>query len=215
MSTFYDDLPTIDSIAQVTDSSLYRDVPDDWYVVLCDIQDSTKAIEAGRYRDVNAISGATIAAMLNIAPGTDLPFVFGGDGATILIPPPFLEKARGALVTTQTLAAEQFNLTLRIGIIPVKDILDVGYEFHVTKLRTSDNFNQAIISGGGLTYAEALLKDPDYYQKYTVPDTGNYDADYTGFECRWNAIPSPYGETISLLVNALPLSLVNRNAVYQ
>jgi hypothetical protein len=215
MATFYDDLPVIDSITQVTDNSIYRNVPENWYVVLCDIENSTTAIEAGRYRDVNAISGATIAAMLNIAPGTDLPFVFGGGGATILIPPEFLEKARAALVTTQKLAVEQFKLDLRIGIIPVKDIVDVGYEFNVAKLRTSENFQQAIISGGGLTYAEALLKDPDYYAKYTVPDEGKYEADYTGFECRWNAIPSPYDETISLLVNALPDSLADRNAVYQ
>ena len=44
------------------------------------------AIEAGRYRDVNALGVATIAAVTNAMPEVELPFLFEGDGATLLVP---------------------------------------------------------------------------------------------------------------------------------
>lgn len=201
--TFYQDLPAIKHIYEVTDLSLYHDVPADWWIALTDVKGSTQAIAQGRYKDVNATAAATITALLNSLPKIDIPFVFGGDGATMLIPPSILPQAKEALIASQRLARQVFKLDLRIGLVPVKDVLASGQKIRVTKLFMSDNFQQAIFSGGGLTQAERLLKDPDTSNRYIITDKGEAaEGNFEGFECRWSEMPGPHGETISLMVLA-------------
>lgn len=211
---FYEQITPIHSISEIADLSNYTDIPDDWLIALTDVRNSTVAIQRGRYKDVNAIAGASIAALLNIIPH-DIPFVFGGDGATVLVPPDMGEAVRGALIATQRLAEEQFGLSLRVGIIPVQDVLKAGYQMRVTRLKMSENFEQAIFTGGGLAYAEFLLKDPTRSERYAFETDEVFEADYTGFECRWNAIPSPYEETISLIVYVIEPDNARRVLRYQ
>ena len=47
------------------------------------MRDSTRAIAEGRYKDVNMIGAACINAVLNISRKKSVPYVFGGDGATL------------------------------------------------------------------------------------------------------------------------------------
>ncbi len=61
-------------------------VPDDWVIVIGDIEGSTEQVE-GRYKSVNLVGAAVIAAVLNALPDLDIPFVFGGDGAALVVPP--------------------------------------------------------------------------------------------------------------------------------
>ncbi|RMG69641.1 MAG: DUF3095 domain-containing protein [Chloroflexi bacterium] len=198
--TFYTQIPPIDNISQIIDPAHYYDVPADWYIAATDVKGSTQAVANGNYKEVNAVAAASITALLNLAPNQDLPFVFGGDGATILVPPHILTETKQALVATRKMAKDQFNLTLRVGIIPVKDVLVAGHRIRVARLQMSDNFQQAIFSGGGLTFAETLLKTS---QQYILDEIDNPVADFSGFECRWNPIPSRYEETISLMIMAL------------
>lgn len=214
--TFYEMIPPIHSIAGITNPAHYYDVPADWHIALTDVQGSTQAIEQGKYKDVNAVAAASITAMLNNVPGMDIPFVFGGDGATILIPPDVLNQARISLLATRQLAASQFDLKLRIGIVPVQDVLMDGYRIRVARLQMSDNFQQAIFSGGGLAHAEQLLKHPEKGKAYRIEDDNqDHQADFSGFECRWNAIPSTYEETVSLMVMALPNDQMETDAIYE
>lgn len=212
---FYASIPPITSIVESTNLAYYHDVPADWLVALTDVMGSTAAIADGRYKDVNAIAVASITAMLNQAGNVDIPFIFGGDGATMLIPPQIIDKAWHALLATQKLAAQSFNLNLRIGIVPVSEILKAGYGLKVAKLHVSDNFQQALFAGGGLPYAESLIKDPVKGPQYTLDVPGEYQADFSGFECRWNKVPSKFGETLSLIVSATPAPNVVRSAVYR
>ena len=126
MTTFYAVIPPIERITDITDLDHYYDVPADWHIALTDVKGSTKAIEGGRYKDVNAVAAASITSLLNAAGREDIPFLFGGDGATVLIPEAVLPAARDALIGTQRLAKEQFNLELRVGIVPVSDVLREG-----------------------------------------------------------------------------------------
>jgi hypothetical protein len=199
---FFERIPPITDIKDITHLSRYYDAPLDWYIAITDVTNSTEAIERGKYKDVNAIAAATITALINRVPGIDLPFIFGGDGATILIPPNIVPQAWQALLATEQLAREAFNLELRTGLIPISDVVSAGYSVKVSRLKISDNYSQAIFAGGGTAFAEKLLKDPQTNSRYRVTGTGKYEADFTGFECRWNAIPSPYEETISLIVQA-------------
>lgn len=49
-------------------SKHYRLVPDDWFIVICDLRDSTKAIDAGLYRNVNLIGAACISTVRTVVP---------------------------------------------------------------------------------------------------------------------------------------------------
>ena len=74
--TFYARLPLLDSFIDATSLERYHPAPDDWAVVISDVEGSTRAIEAGRYKDVNAVGVASIVAIQNALPGIALPFVF-------------------------------------------------------------------------------------------------------------------------------------------
>jgi hypothetical protein len=211
---FFHNMPAIHHISEITDPTNYHDIPDDWYIALTDVRGSTVAIENGKYKSVNAVAAASITALINHIPEIDIPFVFGGDGATILIPPSILKEAGESLLATRDLAKQQFGLELRVGIVPVRDVLSAGFAIRVAKLRMSDNFQQAIVTGGGLTHAEYLLKDPEQGEKYAIPYAETYEADFSGFECRWNKIRSAHDETISLMIKATEGDSARHNEIY-
>ncbi|MFN8791305.1 MAG: DUF3095 family protein [Bdellovibrionales bacterium] len=84
--TFYRDLPPFTDFESVLDARHYQEAPSDWSLILTDIQGSTVAIEQGRYKHVNMIGAASITCVLNHLKPLEIPFVFGGDGATLLVP---------------------------------------------------------------------------------------------------------------------------------
>lgn len=198
---FYADLPILKNFVQVTNPKKYVPVPSDWLIIVTDIIGSTKAIEQGKYKTVNLLGACSISAVLNVAE-TEIPFVFGGDGATILIPITLLSKAKRSLLTTQNLAREEFSMNLRVGIVPVVDVIS-AYRLDIAKLRVSPNYDQSVFTGGGLAYATELIKNPATASLYALtPDIAMPKADFTGLECRWQDIRSQHGETVSLLVQA-------------
>src|SRR4029077_16242635 len=96
--------------------------PGDWWVIVTDVKDSTKAIAAGRYKEVNTIGAATVIAILNVDRTIEIPYVFGGDGASLAVPPEMEQGARRALLGAQELAQTAFQMTLRIGMIRVSEL---------------------------------------------------------------------------------------------
>ncbi|KAM3096621.1 DUF3095 domain-containing protein [Phormidesmis sp. 146-35] len=201
--SFYADLPVLKNFVQVTNPRKFVPVPHDWLIVITDIIGSTEAIEQGQYKTVNLLGACSISAVLNVAE-TEIPFVFGGDGATILIPITLLSRVKRSLLATQNLAREEFSMNLRVGIVPVADVASL-YPVKIAKLRVSPNYDQSVFMGGGLTYATELVKNPATASLYALaPDIAMPKADFTGLECRWQDIRSQHGETVSLLVQAKP-----------
>lgn len=214
--TFYANLVPLDNFADITKPAKFVPVPNDWYILITDIVESTKAIEQGRYKDVNLLGACSIIAVLNVAQKIDIPFVFGGDGASILIPPILYASAKQALLAIQQLAQSEFNLDLRIGIVPVSTVVDANYALKIAKLRVSENYSQAVVTGGGLTYATQLVKasgDDNLYR--LMPSETFENVDLSGLECRWQDIPSLHEEVLSLII--LETSQATRNSynVYQ
>lgn len=212
---FYSQLPAYTNFLDVLDTTVYTAVPPDWYVALTDVRGSTKAIQAGRYKDVNMLGASSIVAVLNVAGDVAVPFVFGGDGATMLIPPSLLSVVRLALQATQVMAQTSFGLTLRVGIVPVETAVIAGKPIKVAKFRPSPNYEQAVFTGGGLNYIEHLVKDPDSSALYELAAGREGEADFSGLECRWQDVPSQYGETVSLLVLAQTGSASGDDEVYR
>lgn len=155
---FYKNLEFISDFRQLTLGSNYQAIPEDWLVVLTDVINSTNAVNMGKYKDVNALAAAFIAGMLNITKDTDIPFVFGGDGASVLVPPKYLEQSKSVLAGIREIATKGFDLQLRVGIVPVSEVLKEGLNISVTKVKVFDNFFQAAFIGGGLSFAEDMLK---------------------------------------------------------
>lgn len=200
---FYANLPSTPDFAAVADLSGYAPVPAEWTVLLTDVIGSTKAIQAGRYKDVNMVGAACITAALNALPGYSLPFVFGGDGATILVPPSGVEAGRQAMLGLAGLAEQQFGLGLRVGVVPVADLHARKASLGVRKLELSPGNNLALFSGEGLELADTLVKDPSPDNPFAVPIPENPPTpDLDGLSCRWEPLQAARGVSLTLMLRA-------------
>ena len=180
----------------------HHPVPADWFIAITDVVNSTEAIENGEYKAVNTAGGLATIAISNVNKSMDFPFIFGGDGVSCLIPAHIANEVADVLSDTQEKVKAFFNLDLRVGIIPVKDLYEEGYQLRIAKLKVSDFYEQAIIDGDGWNYAEDLLKNSSRASDYLIESKSNknVEADYTGFTCRWQDIPSNQGETIATII---------------
>jgi hypothetical protein len=78
--------PPVKKFSDITNSEILHLCRTIGYILITDIIESTNAIDQGRYKDVNLLGACSIIAVLNIAQKIDIPYVFGGDGASIAIP---------------------------------------------------------------------------------------------------------------------------------
>jgi hypothetical protein len=196
-------LPEIERFADVTEPRFYVDAPEDFHVVLTDVRGSTKAIEAGRYKDVNAVGVASIVAIRNATPDLELPYVFGGDGATLLVPESRRATCEAALRGVRRLARTAFELELRVGLVPVRDLRADGHAVQVARFRVSRNVCLAMLRGNGIAQAERWVKDEKLGARYAVSEEGPDEASFEGFECRWQPVPSRRGHVVSFIVLAV------------
>src|SRR5688572_2052612 len=142
---FYSRLPVneIPLSDLLTEEHLFYKVPDNWCVVITDIKKSTRAIEDGLHETVNLLATGSIVAVLNIAYKASLtiPFCFGGDGATFIIPPSILAATLQSLRIHQENTQKNYGLALRVGSVQVTDIYKENHALRITKLRTSQLFS--------------------------------------------------------------------------
>ena len=188
----------------LTEEHLFYRIPANWHVVITDVKGSTLAVTEGRHETVNMVATASMVAVLNIAykQNITIPFFFGGDGATFLLPPIILEPALKALLQHQENTAGSFGLQLRVGNVAVEDIYNKGCQLLISKLKTSDLFSIPVVLGNGLAHAEKMIKGDDYLLAPLSAEEGLLDM--SGFECSWDRIkpPEQYDEVVSLLVLA-------------
>jgi len=212
---FYANLPVLDDFPAISRFSSYRALPDDWMVVVADIEDSTSAIAAGQYKAVNILGVSIIASATNIAKPLSIPSVFGGDGAIVCIPGKLADEAAAALQAVKIIAIEQYGLNLRAGIFPMQVIHEAGYCVLVARHRMSEHYVQAAFTGGGTEYAEQLLKDETGGRPYRLTRSERIPrADFSGLECRWDNVPSKRGEIIALIVKVLAASSAEEARIY-
>ena len=211
---FYADLPDLVEFEQVLDAALYAEGPDSWMIALTDVRGSTEAIERGRYRDVNAMGVASIIGVLNAMRDVEIPYVFGGDGATLMIPCSRKAQAEAALRGTKRLARDAFGLELRCGLVPLAELRAQGHVAKVAPFRSSPHTRWAMFCGSGVSAAEAWVKDPVRRASFEVELDGDELVDFEGFECRWKPVPATRGKMVSLLILALERDEVLRAEVY-
>lgn len=213
---FFKDLPGFNEFSGVTDLSLYRALPDDWHIVIADITGSTGAIKEGRYKDVNMMGAACIMAVINALPDCSIPYVFGGDGATLAIPGSTASLVKRGLGATRNLAQRQFGLDLRVGIVPIQDIRDADADVLVAKFQLSDGNAIAMFTGGGVQLVDDLIKDKRGNPQYSIPMPENdTPPDLEGLSCRWEPLKSIRGTMMSMLVLARGKTREENIAIYR
>ena len=206
---FYAELPPIHAFRDVLSLDSYRPVPADWLVVITDVKGSTKAIEAGRYKDVNALGVGSIVAVRNALDALEIPFVFGGDGATLLVPVSVKDALFAALQGLRKTSRESFDLEMRAGVVSAGALQAAGHALQVARFRASEAASFAMFAGDGFAIAEKWIKDPARAHETEVPE-GPGEADFTGFECRWKPIANRNGLMLSILVDAKEIATHRR-----
>jgi len=201
---FFAELEPVADYGLLTESRYYKELPPDWVVVLADVKNSTEAIDAGQYKDVNMIGVSCIVAVQNALGAVSFPYIFGGDGATLAVPESAIERTMQALGHTRAVAREQLGLELRIAVIPAADILKAGAELTVAKLKISDQQDLALVRGDGWSLADTWMKEreADFNLSEDVALAGSGGGDLNGLECRWNPLPARKFQVLALIVQA-------------
>lgn len=199
--SFYGSIPVFRGFTSLMEPTLYSPLPEDWCVGVADIVDSTKAIAAQRYKAVNMAGAAVIAAVTNALEGREFPFVFGGDGASFAVAPADLDAAREALAATATWVREDLDLEMRIALVPVSAIRAQGRDVRVARFGPSANLSYAMFSGGGLAWADTVMKRGEFAVAEAPAGT---QPDLTGLSCRFEVMPASRGLILSVLVMPAP-----------
>ncbi|MAY41860.1 MULTISPECIES: DUF3095 family protein [unclassified Neptuniibacter] len=201
MDSFYNALPAFSELKILFNDANYQNIPDDWIVVVADVRGSTLAIEQGRYRDVNFIGAAIITSFLShVSP--NLPYCFGGDGATLLIKVEMLNRAEELLKSLCYWSQASFDLELHAGFVSAKELKALGSGVKIAKYQLNSNVCQSMFRGGGLTLAEKLVKE-DPSRRVIPSPIMDQAAVFSGLTCRWRPVPATKGITLSMLVDPL------------
>jgi len=190
-------LPVAGEFHSVLEDDFYRPVPDDWLIAVSDVVGSRKAIAAGQYKAVNMAGVAVISALMNALDTQTLPYIFGGDGASIICSPADRDVVAETMAKTVTWVKEDLGLTLRAALVPVSAVRAQGYDVLVQATRVSEAINNYAFRGGGLSRAEALMKAGEYA---VPPAPSGSRPDLTGMSCRWSPIKPDHGKIVSIII---------------
>lgn len=193
----YADLKAFSDFRELENPEYFSGIPSDWYVVITDIVDSTRAIEAGAYRSVNTLGvGSIVAAQRALGP-EPLPFSFGGDGATLVVPERHLQAVLRSLRGLKTLAHQQFDLELRVGAVAVGELVAAGFDLQWARYEVVPGQAIAIFRGGGFPEADRRVRSGQ-----VLEGGPSGQVDLSGMSCRWQAIPSARGCVLSIILSA-------------
>lgn len=199
---FYEELPATANFDTVAGGSGFAPLPDDWTVLLSDVVGSTAAIERGEYKAVNMVGAASIVAVLNACDGLSVPFMFGGDGGLVCVPPALLNATITRLAALRDKSQDLYGLELRAAAVPVRAIRAAGRDVLVQKYRLDGANALAMFAGGGLALAEDWLKQPGGNGFHLPQEAGGRSLDLTGLSCRWQPLNSLNGVMLTLIVQA-------------
>ncbi|MCX7304480.1 MAG: DUF3095 domain-containing protein [Hyphomicrobiales bacterium] len=196
-ATFTRSLPVGEEFRAVLDDGLYSPAPQDWLIAVSDVVGSRKAIAAGRYKAVNMAGVALISALMNALETQDLPYIFGGDGAAVIISPSDRDIVADTMAKTAAWVRDDLGLELRAALVPVAAVRAEGHDVLVQATRVSEAVRNYAFRGGGLSRAEALMKAG----KYAVPPAAaGSKPDLTGLSCRWSPIKPDNGKIVSIII---------------
>ena len=149
---------------------------------------------------MNTAAAAVIAAVANALGDEDFPFVFGGDGASIALPPDDADRGRAALAAAAAWVRDDLDFEMRAAV-PVEAVRAAGLDVRVARFAPSPDVSYAMFSGGGLAWAERQMKAGAFAIEPAPPGTR---ADLNGLSCRFAEIPAERGVILSLIAVPAP-----------
>ncbi len=202
---FFASLPRLERALDTFDEARHHPAPDDWALVVTDIVDSTIAIAAGHHKTVNFVAAMAIGALKNLCAPTSIPFLFGGDGAVVMVPPWHATRARLELARVRGMAAREFGLALRVGLAPVRALRRFGRDVRVGRYEPSPGNSFGVFLGGGVGLLEDAVRgrgDPELIAIAAIPEALDDTApvDLSGLSCRWNALRSQRGKMVTVII---------------
>ena len=187
---FYSKLPVFEQgfTDLFSDTANFVRVPGSWFIIITDIKNSTLAVQKGLHQDINLIATGSIIVGLNLAreAGIEIPFFFGGDGATLIVPGFMLDKIMGMLLLYRDNVKRNFDLDLRVDKVPVKKIFSEKKNLGIARLRLTEKHITPVVIGEGLLFADALIKAKE--AKNAKPEENLVQPNLEGMECRWDLI---------------------------
>ena len=207
---FYDSLTPMKNFEDINDMAFFAEPPKEWYVIVSDIQGSTQAVKEGRYKDVNLIGASVIALVSNYTKKYNTISVFGGDGATLLLPKNTWNALKKEMCGLIQLSKSEFNINLRIGAVAVEVLKDHKKPIFVGKYKMSETTYLAQLAGEGVSYAEYLIKNKSdlaeiLNDQVTMPESPNL----SGLSCRMEHFQNSNGQILSIIVK--PKNSENEN----
>ena len=184
----------------------FKNVPESWYVIVVDIQNSTNAVKEGNHHQVNLTATGAIISVLNtirkFQGNIEIPYFFGGDGATFIVQFSLLDKIVQVLDNYRIHIKRKTNLVLRVGQIHVKELVEKNVQLKIAKHQLTEKLSIPIVLGNGLKVAEHIIKS-----SFKEKNTTSFDEsllNLEGMECRWDEI-SPdksQAKVVCLLLDA-------------
>lgn len=203
---FFGNLPRMAQAGETFDPARYRAAPGDWELVVTDIVGSTQLVASGKHKTVNFVAAMAIAALKNLCAPTALPFLFGGDGSVVLVPPTRAQAARVALARVRGFAAREFGMQLRVGICPVAVLRQFGSDVTVGRFEPTPGNSFGVFQGGGVGLLERAVRgraDAALSERVAVPEAldDGEPVDLDGLSCRWNPLQSGRGRMVTLIIH--------------
>ena len=176
-------------------------VPESSYIVIADVRKSTEAIKKGFQREVNMVGAACIAVVRNNFPQGTIPYVFGGDGATFLVPDVHLKSLTDLLEAVQTSVRVKFKLSLRIGAVSVAELRSANADVFVRSEDCGEEEEVFFLHGSGLNLADKWIKERDSRGDENSSRLDYAKANLSGLSCRMLPFHSLRGSVFSFIVD--------------
>ncbi len=204
---FYRNIPVTDKTFEelISNQENFFEVPEDWHIVVTDIRNSTGAYQKGKYFEMNIASASCIILAMNIAKKErlEIPFIYGGDGAAIVVPEDLLDETLEELATLRRNVGKNFGISLRVGSVRVSEIKGENFHLFVAKYQVARKYTQAVFLGPGLYEAEKIIKSDGRHETRKPGNTRKLDLG--GLQCRWDTIdpPKKREKVVTLIIEAV------------
>ena len=164
--------------------SLFHPVPEDWHLILIDVENSTQAIQEGKHQDINLSATGAIVAVLNtikkLYPNVRVPYFFGGDGVTYISPPELVEELIQVLATYRIHILDTCGLHFKLGSIKLEEVYKTKLTLRIAKLKLTPQLTIPIVIGNGFKYAENKIKEE--FEKDDVTNIPKEKLDLSGMQ---------------------------------
>ena len=186
-------------------------------MVVVDIENSTKAVNEGKHHQVNLTATGAIISVLNTIrkekKNIEIPYFFGGDGATFIIPKTILKPILIILENYSLHIKRNTNLTLRVGHISVNKLTSEKHNLKIAKHQLTNQLTIPVVLGNSLKKAEEYIKKT-FEEKNAISFNENL-LNLEGMECRWKQIKPNQNKqkVICLLLDSI--TEINQREVYR